>query len=87
LVAHGYGDLVYRSVAVISSVRPATQAIDPAAVREHFADRCRTVVEIPYDPHLVAGGRIAMSDLRRPTTNAFLALAAAVADGFALTGW
>ncbi|MGI8694596.1 MAG: AAA family ATPase [Geodermatophilaceae bacterium] len=84
LVAHGYDDLVFRSVAVISSVRPATKNRDLTPIREHFADRCRTVVEIPYDPHLVAGGRIAMSELRRPTADAFLALSADVADGFAL---
>jgi len=84
LVAHGLGDLVARSVAVVNTVRPATRELDLGAVRQHFALRCRTVVEIPYDPHLVTGGRIASSDLRGRTAEAYLELAAAVAAGFAL---
>lgn len=82
LVAHGLGDLVARSVAVVNSVRPATRELDLDAVRRHFALRCRTVVEIPYDPHLVTGGRITSGDLRGRTAEAYLELAAAVAAGF-----
>jgi len=84
LVAHGHGDLVHRSVAVISTVRPGTTRVDLAAVRRHLAHRCRAVVEIPYDPHLVAGGLIDLESLRGATRQAYVELAAAVADGFAV---
>lgn len=82
LVAHGYGDLVSRSVAVISSVREKSDSVDMNVLRSHFGARCRAVVEIPYDPHLVIGGRIDMTQLRSETELAYVELAAAVADGF-----
>jgi hypothetical protein len=40
------------------------------------------VVEIPHDPHLATGGRIELARLRPATHDAFLALAALLADGF-----
>ena len=82
LIAHGHGELVSRSVAVISTVRPATKELDMARLRDHFTARVRAVVEIPYDRHLVTGGIIDINQLERPTEQAFLELAAIVADGF-----
>lgn len=84
LIAHGRGELVSRAVAVISTVRPATKELDMARLREHFQARVRAVVEIPYDRHLVTGGIIDMTQLDDPTEQAFLELAATVADGFRL---
>ncbi len=84
LIAHGHEELVARSVAVISSVRPNTGDVDMGMVREHFAARCRAVVEIPYDPHLVTGGLIDLDRVGAPARHAYLELAAHVADGFAL---
>ena len=51
-------------------------------IREHFDDRVRVVLEIPFDPHLRSGSRIELDELRRETRDAFLTMAAAVADGF-----
>ena len=82
LVAHGYGNLVENAVAVISSVREKSDAVDMDVLRNHFGARCRSVIEIPYDPHLVIGGRIDMSQIRPQTERAYLELAATVADGF-----
>jgi MinD-like ATPase involved in chromosome partitioning or flagellar assembly len=59
-----------------------SKEVDVARVREHFAARCRAVVEIPFDPHLATGGRIRLDRLRRATHDAFLLVAAHVADGF-----
>lgn len=84
LIAHGHEELVARSVAVISSVRPNTGDVDMGMVRDHFAARCRAVVEIPYDPHLVTGGLIDLDRVGAPARDAYLELAAHVADGFAL---
>ncbi|GHE09147.1 MinD/ParA family ATP-binding protein [Klenkia taihuensis] len=84
LIAHGHEELVARSVAVISSVRPNTGDVDMGMVRDHFAARCRAVVEIPYDPHLVTGGLIDLDRVGAPARTAYLELAAHVADGFAL---
>lgn len=84
LIAHGHEELVKRSVAVISSVRPNTGDVDMGMVRDHFAARCRAVVEIPYDAHLVTGGLIDLDRVSAPARKAYLELAAHVADGFAL---
>ena len=84
LIAHGHEELVSRSVAVISSVRPNTGDVDMGMVRAHFAARCRAVVEIPYDTHLVTGGLIDLDRVGAPARQAYLELAAHVADGFAL---
>ncbi|MCE3553045.1 MinD/ParA family protein [Pseudonocardia sp. RS11V-5] len=80
LVAHGHGRLVADAVVVL--VGRAGREIDAPALREHFAGRCRAVVEVPHDPHLATGGRIDAGRLRPPTWEAFLELAASVAEGF-----
>jgi len=84
LIAHGHEELVSRSVAVISSVRPNTGDVDMQVLRDHFAARCRAVIEMPYDPHLVTGGLIDLERVTPATRQAYLELSAAVADGFAL---
>jgi MinD-like ATPase involved in chromosome partitioning or flagellar assembly len=56
--------------------------IDRERVRAHFLARCRSVVEIPYDPHLATGGRLDLGAMREPTKLAFLELGAQIADRF-----
>ncbi|MCW0215304.1 MAG: MinD/ParA family protein [Pseudonocardia sp.] len=85
LVAHGHGQLVSDAVVVLSLDRVSAE-IDRSRVHAHFASRCRAVVEIPHDPHLATGGRLDPGRLRPETRDAFLALAAVVADGFDETG-
>ncbi len=82
LQRNGHADLVQGAVAVVNSVRPRSQ-VELARVVEHFEARCREVVQIPWDPHLEAGAESSLEQLREPTRNAYLQLAAAVADGFA----
>jgi MinD-like ATPase involved in chromosome partitioning or flagellar assembly len=81
LVAHGYSDQVAHAVVVLSCDRTSAE-VDPRRVRGHFEARCRGVVEIPHDPHLASGGRIELDRLRPATRDAFLTLAALLADGF-----
>ncbi|MFF5986147.1 MinD/ParA family ATP-binding protein [Prauserella flavalba] len=83
LDAHGYGDLVKRSVTVINSVRPKAGSVDLDKLAAHFAARTRGVVRIPFDPHLEEGAEIELERLEEPTRLALLELAATVADGFA----
>jgi len=49
---------------------------------ELVAARCRAVVRIPWDAHLEAGAESSLERLRPAARNAYLQLAAAVADGF-----
>jgi MinD-like ATPase involved in chromosome partitioning or flagellar assembly len=81
LIAHGHAERVADSVMVLCLDRTSPQ-INTERVREHFEHRCRAVVELPFDPHLAAGGRMDLSVLRAPTRLAFLELGALVADRF-----
>ncbi len=81
LIAHGYEALVADAVVVLSMDRTSRE-IDVPKVRSHFESRCRTVVEVPNDPHLATGGRIELGRLRPATVDAFLTVAAELADGF-----
>jgi MinD-like ATPase involved in chromosome partitioning or flagellar assembly len=82
LEAHGRGELVRKSVAVINSVRPKSGGVDVDKLEAHFAARCRAVTRIPYDPHLEEGAEVDLGELSGSTRSALLELAAAVADAF-----
>jgi MinD-like ATPase involved in chromosome partitioning or flagellar assembly len=82
LDAHGYRELVSRSVAVINSVRPRSGKVDLDRVAMHFAARCRSVCRMPFDEHLEEGGEIDLDRLGQGARLAALELAATVADGF-----
>jgi putative peptide zinc metalloprotease protein len=85
LEQNSHADLVEGAVAVINSARAKTQ-VELDHVEDHFAARCRAVVRIPWDPHLEAGAESSLDRLKPATRNAYLELAAAVADGFGSDG-
>ena len=78
---HGHADLVANAVAVINQVRAKSQ-LDLDRVEELFAERVAAVVRIPWDPVLEAGAEASIEELAPATRQAYLELAAAVADGF-----
>ncbi|MGH8869784.1 MAG: AAA family ATPase [Actinomycetes bacterium] len=82
LDAHGFADIVSRSVTVISTVRPGGGTVDVDRLQDHFARRCRAVVSIPYDPHLEEGGVLDLDELDPDTREAYYELAAEVGEGF-----
>jgi MinD-like ATPase involved in chromosome partitioning or flagellar assembly len=82
LDAHGHGDLVRNSVAVINCVHRSAGGVDLGKVAEHFAARCRTVAQIPFDAHLEEGAEVDLDRLEPRTRLALLEVAAAVADAF-----
>jgi MinD-like ATPase involved in chromosome partitioning or flagellar assembly len=84
LDAHGYGELVRGAVVVLSPVRrKGKSTVDLDRLEQHFAARCRAVVRVPYDPHLEEGAEVELEYLGTETADAYLTLAALVADGFA----
>ena len=84
LQAHGYGDLVRHAVVVLAVIRPGGRGgVDLDRLEQHFAARGRAVVRIPYDAHLEEGAEVDLGRLSRGTVDAYLTLAAEVADGFA----
>ncbi|MFD4642885.1 AAA family ATPase [Lentzea sp. NPDC058436] len=82
LEAHGYRELVAKSVCVINSVRPKSGKVDLDKLAAHFQQRCRAVVRLPFDEHLEEGAEIALDQLAPETRLALLELAAVVADDF-----
>ena len=82
LDAHGHGELVHNSVAVINCVHRSAGGVDLDRVAAHFAARCRAVVQIPFDAHLEEGAEVELDRLEPETRLALLELAAAVADAF-----
>jgi MinD-like ATPase involved in chromosome partitioning or flagellar assembly len=84
LEAHGYADLVRGGVVVLSAIRRKSKStVDLDRLEQHFADRSRAVVRVPYDPHLEEGAEVELEMLNEETADAYLNLAALVADGFA----
>jgi putative peptide zinc metalloprotease protein len=81
LAKHGHTTLVENAVAVINQVRPDSQ-LDLDRVQQLFAQRVAAVVRIPWDAVLETGAEASIEDLAPATRQAYLQLAAAVADGF-----
>jgi MinD-like ATPase involved in chromosome partitioning or flagellar assembly len=87
LDAHSYSDLVRGGVVVLSAVRHKSRStVDLNRLEQHFAARCRAVVRVPYDPHLEEGAEFELNYLNQDTAEAYLTLAAEVADAFATPG-
>ncbi|AXK35820.1 topoisomerase II [Streptomyces armeniacus] len=82
LSAHGYGDLVQRSVTVISGVRETGKMIKVEDIVAHFQTRCRGVVTIPFDEHLSAGAELDLDMMRPRTREAYFNLSAMIAEDF-----
>ncbi len=87
LRARQYGQLARDAVVVLSMVpRRGRTGLDPARLEQHFGARCRSVVRVPYDDRLAEGAEVDLGALHAGTADAFLELAAEVADGFGADG-
>ncbi|MGP3927790.1 SCO5717 family growth-regulating ATPase [Streptomyces sp. 8N616] len=82
LSAHGYQDLVARSLTVISGVRETGKMIKVDDIVSHFQTRCRAVVVVPFDEHLSAGAEVDLDMMRPKTREAYFNLSALVAEDF-----
>lgn len=82
LSAHGYADLVQRSITVISGVRETGKMIKVEDIVQHFQTRCRGVVVVPFDEHLSAGAEVDLDMMRPKTREAYFHLSAMVAEDF-----
>ncbi|MET7906027.1 SCO5717 family growth-regulating ATPase [Streptomyces sp. NPDC005355] len=82
LSAHGYADLVSRSITVISGVRETGKMIKVDDIVSHFETRCRGVVVVPFDEHLSAGAEVDLDMMRPKTREAYFHLSALVAEDF-----
>jgi MinD-like ATPase involved in chromosome partitioning or flagellar assembly len=82
LTAHGYADLVQRSITVVSGVRETSKMIKVDDIVAHFQTRCRGVVVVPFDEHLAAGAEVDLNRMKPKTREAYFHLAAMVAADF-----
>ncbi|MCB5169967.1 MinD/ParA family protein [Streptomyces bambusae] len=82
LSAHGYHELVSRSLTVISGVRETGRMIKVDDIVQHFRLRCRGVVVVPFDEHLAAGAEVDLDMMRPRTREAYFDLATLVAEDF-----
>jgi MinD-like ATPase involved in chromosome partitioning or flagellar assembly len=82
LSAHGYADLVARSITVISGVRETGKMIKVEDIVAHFTTRCRGVQVVPFDEHLAAGAEVDLDMMRPKTREAYFNLSAMVAEDF-----
>lgn len=83
LAAHGYSELVQRSITVISGVREVGKMIRVEDIVAHFETRCRGVITVPFDEHLSAGAELDLNMMRPRTREAYFNLSAMVAEDFA----
>ncbi len=79
---HDLGQLARSAVTVINAVRPRA-LINVGEIEHHFTRRCRAVVRVPFDRYLETGAQIDLAELAPETRDAYMELAATVADGFA----
>lgn len=82
LSAHGYAELVQRSITVISGVRETGKMIKVDDIVQHFQTRCRGVVVVPFDEHLSAGAEVDLDMMRPKTRDAYFNLSALIAEDF-----
>ncbi|GAA5037070.1 MinD/ParA family protein [Microbacterium fluvii] len=81
LESNGYAAAARNSVVVLNNSRPGAPLVRADELEAHFRTRVRSVVRVPYDPHIAAGSAIAFSDLQPATREAARQLAAVVVEG------
>ncbi|WP_028050603.1 chromosome partitioning protein [Cellulomonas sp. URHD0024] len=77
----GQEEAVRRAVTVLSAPEPKVDKDLHKRLRSHFGALTRTVVDVPHDKALVAGGPIDYEALAQRTRDAWLHVTATVADG------
>lgn len=81
LETNGYAEQVRNTIVVLNSSRPGTPLVRQDELEGHFRTRVRSVVRVPYDPHIAAGSAISFRDLQPATRLAARDLAASVVEG------
>ena len=81
LETNGYAEQVRGAIVVVNNARPGAPLVRPEELEAHFKTRVRSVVHMPYDPHIAAGSAITFRDLQPQTRQAVRELAAVVVEG------
>lgn len=86
LERHGYSHLVPGATVVVSASRPGALGLDIDQLASQFLPRVRALHVIPFDDHLAEGSEVDLELMGKQTRQAFLELAANVADGVSARG-
>lgn len=81
LRAAGKAETVRRAVTILSEPSASVDKDLRKRLRQHFGVLTRSVVEVPFDPALVAGGPIEYARLKPATRQAWLHATGVVAEG------
>ena len=81
LDAAGMGAKVRNAVTVLAAPGPQADRALAQRLRKHFGELTRAVVNVPFDPSLVAGGPINVEALTPASRAAWLKVTALVANG------
>jgi MinD-like ATPase involved in chromosome partitioning or flagellar assembly len=81
LETNGYAEQVRNAVVVLNNSRPGAPLVRQNELEAHFRTRVRSVVRIPYDPHIATGSAITFHELQPETRHAARELAATVVEG------
>ncbi|MBV8346951.1 MAG: MinD/ParA family protein, partial [Mycolicibacterium sp.] len=79
LNAHGFGQLLPRTVVVLNATDRGPALIDVDAAETMFRQLVADVIRVPYDPHLAEGMAIEFTACKPRTRKALMDLAGAVA--------
>ncbi len=77
----GHGDKVAEAVTILASPAKTADRALSRRLHDHFSQLTRAVVDVPYDPALVAGGPLNIDALAPRTREAWLFATAAIAEG------
>ena len=77
----GHADKVAQAVTILASPAKTADRQLSHRLHDHFSQLTRTVVDVPYDPALVAGGSLNYDALAPRTREAWLVATAAIAEG------
>jgi MinD-like ATPase involved in chromosome partitioning or flagellar assembly len=83
---HRYTQLVSDAIIVIDCARPGPMPIDIGKFASNVLPHVRAVHCIPFDRHLAEGSEVSLELLGRKTRQAFMGVAATIADGFGKAG-
>ena len=81
LSCNGYTDLPTASIVALTDTAVSNN-VDRGAVRATVMAAAGSLVDVPFDEACATGGTISLDNVGRPTTDAWLELAARVADRF-----
>lgn len=81
LETNGYAQQARDAIVVLNQSTPGTPLVRLDELEGHFASRARSVVRVPYDPQIAAGGTIVFANLLPETRKAARELAALLVEG------